>query len=174
MLAVGGHQTPEVAARYLNASRLLLADLVVVTMAETGSGWERVRDALTVRGGVPVVPVVLRPRPLASVAGRRSAFFSAAPPEALPRLVEHLTTAHRADVVHASGSLADREALRRELAGLNADVWLVELKAAAVDVVAEAARERGAEIVLCAVDVEPLPDHDLDAELLRLAEEACS
>ncbi len=174
VLVVGAHQPPEVAAGYLNAYRLLLADLVVVAMAEERSGWERVRDSLIVRGGVPVVPVVLRPRPLASVAGRRSAFFSAAPPEALPRLVEHLTTVHRADVVHASGSLADREALRRELAGLDADVWLVELKAAAVDVVAEAARERGAEVVLCAVDVEPLQGYDLDAELLRLAEEACS
>ncbi len=132
------------------------------------------RDAAAVREGIPVVPVVLRPRPLAPVAGRRVAFFSAAPAEALPRLAAHLTEAHGADVVHSSGSLADREGLRRELAGLDADVWLVELKAAAVDVVAEAARACGAEVVLCAVNVEPLPGHELDAELLRLGEEACS
>jgi len=30
------------------------------------------------------------------------------------------------------------------------------------------------EVVLCAVDVEPLPGHDLDAELLRLGDEACA
>lgn len=174
VLAVGAHQPPEIAAGYLNASRLLLADLVVVTMAEEGSGWERVRDAAAVREGIPVVPVVLRPRPLAPVAGRRIAFFSAAPPAALPRLVAHLAQTHGADVVHAAGNLADREGLRAELAGVDADVWLVELKAAAVDVVAEAAAERGAEVVLCALDVEPLAGHDLDAELLRLGEEACS
>ncbi len=173
VLVVGAHQPPEVAAGYLNAYRLLLADLVVLALAEEGSGWERVRDAVAVREGIPVVPAVLRPRPLAPVSGRRVAFFSAAPAETLPRLAAHLAEAHGADVVHSSGSLADREALRRELAGLDADVWLVELKAAAVDVVAEAAVERRAEVVLCAVDVEPLPGHDLDAELLRLGEEAC-
>jgi len=174
VLVVGGCQPPEVAVGYLNAYRLLLADLVVVTMAEERSGWERIRDAAAVRDGIPVVPAVLHPRPLASVAGRRVAFFSAAPAEALPRLAAHLAEAHGADVVHASGSLADREALRRELDGLDADVWLVELKAAAVDVVAEVAIQREAEVVLCAVDVEPLPGYDLDAELLRLAEEACA
>ena len=36
---VGGHQSPAVAAGYLNAFRLLLADLVVLTMAEEGSEW---------------------------------------------------------------------------------------------------------------------------------------
>ena len=40
ILAVGGHQDPAVAAGYLNAFRLLRADLVIVTMAERGSGWE--------------------------------------------------------------------------------------------------------------------------------------
>ena len=38
VVVVGGHQDPRVAAGYLNKYRLLLADLVVVTMAEDGSG----------------------------------------------------------------------------------------------------------------------------------------
>ena len=45
--------------------------------------------------------------------------------------------------VTVSGNLAHRAALRRDLDGLDADVFLVELKAAAVDVVAEAALARG-------------------------------
>lgn len=176
VLVTAAHQEPELVAGYLNGCRLLLADLVVVTAAEAGSGWERVHDAAAgvVRPGVPVIPALLRPRPLAPIAGKRVAFFSAAPPEALPALAAQLAAEHGAEVVHASGSLADRAALRRELAGVDAEVFLVELKAAAVDVVAETARERGAEVVLCAVDVLPLPGHDLDAELLRLAGEACS
>ena len=71
-----------------------------------------------------------------------------------------------------SGSLADRAKLRTELASVEAEVFLVELKAAAIDVVAEAASERGVEVVLAGSHVSVVDGEDLDAELLRLAEEA--
>ena len=46
-------------------------------------------------------------------------------------------------------------------------MFLVELKAAAIDVVAEEALARGTEIVLVANDVVPIPgEPDLDAELV--------
>ena len=52
-------------------------------------------------------------------------------------------------------------------------MFLIEIKAAAIDVVAEAALERGAECVFAMNDVRPLdPDVDLDTELLALAEAA--
>ncbi|MCS7006404.1 MAG: 2,3-diphosphoglycerate synthetase [Thermoleophilia bacterium] len=172
VVVVGGHQDPAVVAGYLNTYRLLLADLVVVTMAETGTPWEAVRDAVrsVVGSDVTVVATILRPRPLADVRGRRVAYFSTAPRSAHATLAAHLAEAHGADVAHVSGSLADREALRRELAGIVADVFLVELKAAAIDVVAETALARGAEVVLAANDVVSLPgEPDLDAVLLDLA-----
>ena len=53
-----------------------------------------------------------------------------------------------ADIVHVSASLADRGALVRELSSLEADTYLVELKAAAIDVVAEHARANGRRVVL--------------------------
>jgi cyclic 2,3-diphosphoglycerate synthase len=71
-----------------------------------------------------------------------------------------------------SGSLSDRRTLVEELEHVEADVFLVELKAAAIDVVAEAARERGVDVVLAGSDVLSMDDQDFDAELLRLAEEA--
>ena len=75
-----------------------------------------------------------------------------------------------ARVVHMSGNLADREALRDELEAVSAEVYLVELKAAAIDVVAEAAFARGAEVVLAANDVVALPgEPDLDELLLGVA-----
>ena len=61
-----------------------------------------------------------------------------------------------------------------ELASVEAEVFLVELKAAAIDVVAEAASERGAEVVLAGSDVLTVDGQDLDAELLRLATEAAT
>ena len=58
-----------------------------------------------------------------------------------------------ADVVHCSVNLARRNVLRDEIARVDAEVYLVELKAAAIDVVAEAALERGAEVVFAENEV---------------------
>jgi cyclic 2,3-diphosphoglycerate synthetase len=172
VVVVGGHQDPLVAAGFLNAYRLLLADLVVVTMAEAGTAWQEVRAAVTsvAPREVPVVATALRPRPLEAVRGRTVAYFSAAPPEAHPRIRAELEDAHGAHVVHVTGNLANRAALRDELQTIVADVYLVELKAAAIDLVAEAALARGVEVVLAANDVVSLPDEqDLDELLLGMA-----
>ncbi len=169
---VGGHQSPAVAAGYLNAFRLLLADLVVVTMAEEGSEWERTYDAVraVVSSEVDVVPTILRPRPMTSVRGRKVAYFCTAQPEAHGVIAEHLGAEYGADVVRVSGNLADRAALQGELAETSADVFLIELKAAAIDVVAEFGLAQGAEVVLAANDVVPLSGHpDLDEIVLEMS-----
>jgi cyclic 2,3-diphosphoglycerate synthetase len=174
ILVVNAQQDPAVVTGYLNAFRHLISDLVVLTMAEPGSGWEKLRDA-SAELAPTVVAVTLRPRPAADVSGRRVAFFTTAPERAHPRFREHLEAEHGAQVVHVSGALSDREQLERELDGLDAEVFLVELKAAAIDVVAEAASARGIEIVLAGSDVVSADgEPDLDAQLLQLADEACA
>jgi cyclic 2,3-diphosphoglycerate synthase len=174
ILVVNAQQDPEVVTGYLNAYRHLISDLVVLTMAEEGSGWERLRDRAA-ELAPRVVATTLAPRPTQPIAGRRVAFFSTAPERAHAGFAAHLGEEHGAEVTHVSGSLANRTHLREELAEVDAEVFLVELKAAAIDVVAAAARERGVEVVLAGSDVRPAPgEPDLDAELLRLAEEAGS
>jgi cyclic 2,3-diphosphoglycerate synthase len=110
----------------LNAYRVLISDLVVDT------------------GGADREAIELRLRPAEPLGGRRTAVFTTGPAP---------TDDLDAEVVHVSRNLARRDALREELDGIEADVYLVELKAAAVDVVAEAALARGAEVVLAANDV---------------------
>ena len=169
---VGGHQDAALAVGYLNEYRLRVADLVVVTMTDASPGWEDVSNAIrrVVRPDVDVVPTALRPRPLVDVRGRSIAYFCAAPSAAHERLRSHLETAHGVDVVRISGNLADRQALRADLEQVDAEVFIVELKAAAIDVVAEAALERGVDVVLAANDVVPLAsDTDLDERLLGMA-----
>ncbi len=64
ILVAGAHQPPELVVGYLNAYRILVSDLVVLTMAEDGAEHERLQDAI--RGLAPELPVVstvLRPRP---------------------------------------------------------------------------------------------------------------
>jgi cyclic 2,3-diphosphoglycerate synthase len=70
-----------------------------------------------------------------------------------------------ADVVHVSRNLADRAALGEELARIDADTYLVEVKAAAIDVVAEHALAHGRRVVLAANDV---VSEELDEALLAL------
>ena len=121
----------------LNAYRVLVSDLVV----DTGGAD---RDAIASIADVPVVSAEMRLQPMGPLAGRRTAVFTTGPAQ---------TDELDAEVVHVSRNLADREALRAELETVDADVYLVELKAAAIDVVAETALARGAEVVLAANEV---------------------
>jgi cyclic 2,3-diphosphoglycerate synthetase len=168
-----------VVAGYLGAYRLFISDLVVLTMCEeplaTAAHVEELRAAIAnVDPRLPVVATVLRPRPVEPVAGRRVAFFSTAPAAIHERLRDHLQDEHKAEIVLVSGSLANRDALRAELdseeAG-RAELFLVEIKAAAIDVVAETAAERGIPVVFADNEVLPLAgERDLDALVLALAD----
>ena len=134
ILVVGRQQDP---VAYLNPYRILVSDLVVLV----GGG-----DPAPVLGvkDVPVVFAELFLRPMEPLNGRRVAVFTTGPAP-----TGHLD----AEVVAVSRHLADRALLREDLKRADADVFLVELKAAAIDVVAEAAAARGIEVVLAANDV---------------------
>lgn len=175
VLVVSAAQPVEIAAGYLNAFRARIADLLVVTMAEDDAPHETLREALRAhtRPWTPVVRTVLRPRPLEPVDGRRVAFFCTAPPQRHARLAAHLEEAHGARVTSVSGNLSDRVLLHDDLVAADAEIFLVELKAAAVDVVVEEARRRGVRVVVAANDIVPLPgEPPLDEALERLAAEA--
>ena len=169
VLVTSTRQPHEVVTGYLNAYRILISDLVVVT----GGLDEELVEAIHHVKELPVVSVELRPRPAEPVLGRRVAFFTTAPPEAHPAIERHLREELGAEVVLVSGNLARREALRQDLArAREVDVYLVEIKAAAIDVVAEAALERGVEVVFADNQLVPVGVLDLDSELVRLADQA--
>ncbi len=174
ILVVGAQQAPELVTGYLNAYRILVSDLVVLTMAEDGSRHEELKRAIAdVKPSVTCIATILRPRPVEPVAGKRVAFFSTAPATVHERLAAHLCGAHGAADVRVSGNLSNRDALRDDLERLDADVYLIEIKAAAIDVVAEAADERGIEVVFADTELHPLPgEPDLEAELRQLAASA--
>jgi cyclic 2,3-diphosphoglycerate synthase len=170
LLVAGAHQQPELAAGYLNAYRVLVSDLVVLTMAEEGSRHAELRAAIQeVKPGIGVIACVLRPHPTSSVSGRRVAYFTTAPEQAHGVIADHLRSEHGADVVGISGNLARRDALRVDVGRLEAEVYLVEIKAAAIDIVAEEAMRRGIEVVFADNEILSLPgETDLDGELRRL------
>jgi cyclic 2,3-diphosphoglycerate synthetase len=171
IVVAGAHQGAELVTGYLNPYRILVSDLVVLTMAEEGTDYEAVAAAVADVKDVPVVATVLRPRPVTPVEGRRVAFFTTAARAAAPLLEEHLLEEHGAAEVVVSTNLADRGELRKDLERTDADAYLVEIKAAAIDVVCEAAQEQGLELVFADNDVRALPGQpDLDEELRALAE----
>jgi cyclic 2,3-diphosphoglycerate synthetase len=122
---------------YLNPYRVLVSDLVVLV----GGG-----DASAIRElkRIPVLNADLSLRPVQPLHGRRIAVFTTGPA---------ITEGLDADVVSVSRNLANRPRLREDLADTDADVYLVEIKAAAIDLVAETALKRGAEVVFAENEV---------------------
>ncbi len=181
VLVAGGGQDVDIVTGYLGAYRILLSDLVVLTGCEeplvSEEALARLREAIAdVKPDIPVVATVFRQRPVVPVEGRRVALFSTAPEEIHDRVRDHLEAEHGADVVLVSGNLSRRKELREDLErdeARSADVYLVEIKAAAIEVVAEAASERGIDVVfaenaIMSVDGEP----DVDDELRKIADAA--
>ena len=175
LLVVSAAQPVEVTSGYLNTYRARIADLVLVTMAEDDAPHDALVAALRphVRPGTTVIRSVLRPRPLEPLEGERVAYFCTAPVTQHQRLAAHLANAYGAHTTAVSGVLADRELLRADLERIDADTFLVELKAAAVDVVVEEASRRGVRVVVAANDIVPLPrEPAFEAAIDRLADEA--
>ena len=173
ILVAGAQQPADLVVGYLNAYRILISDLVVLTMAEEGSNHAELAEAVREIKDVPVVATVLRPRPVESIEGKRVAFFTTAESSAAERLERHLVEEHGAIEVSVSCNLSRRDELRQDLERADADVYLVEIKAAAIDVVCEAASESSTELVFADNDVVPLDGQaNLDDELRALADAA--
>ena len=134
----------------LNPYRVLISD-VVLTMDDDVARDVRALGKAAIRFG-------LRLRPVEPLSGRRIALFTTGDAP-----FGHL----EADVVFVSRNLSDRAALAEDLRVADADAFVVEIKAAAIDMVAEAALERGAKLVFAGNDVVTPPgEPDLD-ELFR-------
>jgi len=135
---------------YLNAYRVLVSDLVVLV----GGG-----DVGSIRAlkKIQVLEADLRLRPIAPLQGRRVAVFTTGEAP-----TDHLD----AEIVSVSRNLANRAALSEDLERTDADVYLVEIKAAAIDLVAVAAETRGVQVVFAENEV---VSPGLDEAILRLA-----
>ena len=174
---------PDLVTGYLGAYRVLLTDLIVVTIAATSLAASSLRasfegDVGRLLQGVSAPPrivrVILRPTPLAPISGRRIFYATTAAPSARAHLAAHLEFQHGARVVGASHNLANRTLLEADLNGSgDAEVLVVELKAAAVDVAVKLALEKGMDVVFCDNRVETISgDASFDELGLDIADEA--
>ena len=175
VLVAGANQDPEYIVGFLGTYRLLLSNLLLLTMSEEPmADGEKVRALLAavrkVRPDLVVIPTVFRPRPVGGVEGLRVGYVSTAPDAVLDTLSRHLEEHHGCEVVAASGNLSDRKRLGADLQEMSGvEAYLSEIKAAAVDVVTRRGAAEGKPVFYC--DNEPVGEN-LDRELLGLAREA--
>ena len=175
VLVAGAHQDPEYVTGFLGAYRLYVSDLLVLTMSEEPLASEKkvasiVEGVREIKPELAVIPAVFRPRPVGEVGGLRVAYVSTAPPAVLDKLARHLEERYGCEVVAASGNLSDRTRLRADLDAMGeAEAYLTEIKAAAVEVVTRRGAEEGKPVFYC--DNDPVGE-GLDEELLRVTREA--
>jgi len=144
---------PEHLGGYFGPLRVLLSDLLVFIM---GGGSSAEPDNLSslyplvrrLRADIRVAIAELQPVALADVRGKDAFFATTAHRELAGHLADQLERTSGCRVVKVSPHLADRAALEEDFASApDFDVLLTELKAAAIDVAARRALERGAEVV---------------------------
>lgn len=176
VLVVPASVNPEYVGGYLGPLRLLLSDLVVVTMALGPAGHENLPTLRShvrrLRDDARLVATVFEPLPLGDVRGRDAFFTTTAPAPVAESQAQRLAAVHGCRVVGWSARLADRAGLAEEMeAAPRYDVLLTELKAAAVDVACALALRRGAEVVFCDNRATPIEgEPDLRGELERTIE----
>jgi cyclic 2,3-diphosphoglycerate synthase len=176
VLVAGAHADPEYVTGFLGAYRVLVSDLLLLTMSEEPMASEEkvssiVEAVREVRPELRVIPTVFRPRPVGEVRGLRVAYVSTAPRAVLDTLSRYLEDRFGCEVVGASGNLSDRKALAPDLEGMQSariEAYLTEIKAAAVDVVTRRGAAEEKPVFYC--DNDPVGE-GLDEALLELAED---
>ncbi len=180
LLTIGAHQPLEYIDGYFGTYRIILSDLVVLTMCE-----EPLSDAAQINAileavhkikpGIEVFKTIFRPYPLKSIENRKVLFVTTGPALMNDVIKEYLESKFACEVTDISNNLANRRLLLEDLrsAAGRFDLLLTELKAASVDVVTKTGLNSGAEIVYC--DNVPIVvdgDSNLSRAMLDLAKNA--
>ena len=174
VLIAGAGQPVDYITGMLGTYRVLISDMAVITncegpltemdkVEEITAGIKEIKD-------MPVFKTVFRPKPFGPIEGRKVAFFTTAPKVIVGKLAHHLEENYACTVIGTSCHLSNRPLLRSDIKefGQEADIFLSELKAAAVDVVAEAAAAMGKKMVFCDNIPITVDGQDMDEAFLSL------
>jgi len=177
ILVIGAGRGLTYVRDYFGPYRLGLADLAIIACAEEPvASMQDVDDIRAeiarVSPGLPVIATTFRPAPVNPVCGSRVFFATTAPSSVIPMLASYLESTYGCEVVGTSPNLSDRALLQGDLRAAEGtfDLLLTELKAAAIDVVAQAGESSGVETVLC--DNVPVPVDG--ADLPRALDALCA
>lgn len=152
--------------------RLLRSNLVLVVGDDRAAAADMCTRVELLHPNLQAVAVSLVATPVEDVAGRSIAVFTTAPESIGPTLMRRFD-ALGADLQLLSHSLASRDELRRDVnraVERGVECFVVEIKAAGIDVVAEAAAGHGIDVVF--LDNPPFP-HDDSLDLDALLTQVC-
>ncbi|AFN04495.1 2,3-diphosphoglycerate synthetase [Pyrococcus furiosus DSM 3638] len=155
--------------QYFGPLRIGLADIVVVTMADSVSEEKLKRITQAIREINPEADIHLTrfvPRLIGEVDGK--AIIATTNPQSAKKFSEELEKMG-IEVVYYTGNLAKRNILKDELAKVNYDTAIVELKAGAVDVVIRHAFSRGKRVVFLDNEPKNIDGKDLKEAVINLA-----
>jgi cyclic 2,3-diphosphoglycerate synthetase len=158
ILCIGANQPLEYIEGYFGRYRVLLSDLVIVTMCEeplaNPQKIDKIFNSIKSIKDVPVICTVFRPKPLDSITNKKIILITTAK-AGLETIKNHLENEYNCEVVKLSNNLSNRVELVKEISPYleESDVVVTELKAAAVDVVTKIALENKKQVVY--IDNEP-------------------
>ena len=151
---IGGSQPLWKIFNYLGQYRIMLADLVIVTMCEKPMADQEkikaIEDGIReINPQAEIALTVFRSEPMGTISGKRVFIATAAKADTRDLIIRPLEENYDCEIVGYTNSLSNRKKLALELEnGLkNADVLLTEIKAASIDTAARKAREMGVEII---------------------------
>lgn len=154
VLIVGADQPLDYIASYFGTYRVLLSDLVILSMCEPPLADRDKVDQLMraikqIKPDVKVACTVFRPKPLKRIAGRKVFLTTTAPASMKGKISAHLEKEYGAEVVGVSNNLSNKKVLRQEIEAARGKftTLLTELKAAAVDIVTSIGLDMGLEVI---------------------------
>ena len=172
---IGAFQEWDSLIGYLGIYRIIMADLIILTMCEEPIADLRKIDDLESRirkfnPEAAVIRTIFRPKPLSSIRGKKIFLGMTAIDSIEKKIIDHLETKYGCSVVKASFNLSRRDELRKDLdSSPEFDLILTELKAAAVDVLTEYASKEKKEVVYQDnIPIITSSKTDLKGELIKL------
>lgn len=180
ILTISSSQQLDYVSGYFGPFRILISDLIILTNCEQPNAdklkIEKMRQAINkVKPGIKIIETVFRPKPLSAIDGKNIFIATTSPAFVMDKISGYLEDKYGCSVVGYSTNLSNRKLLNEDIEefGDSADIFLTELKAAAVDVVAKKGVEKGKEIVF--YDNEPITSDgklDLKKEITDIANKA--
>jgi cyclic 2,3-diphosphoglycerate synthetase len=173
---IGAFQEWDSLVGYLGIYRMIMADMIILTMCEEPIADFKKIDYLESRikkfnPGAAVIRTIFRPRPLSSIRNKKVFLGMTAIDRIERNIIDYLEAEYGCIVVKASFNLSRRDELRKDLdSSPEFDLILTELKAAAVDILTEHASKEKKEVVY--MDNIPIitSSTDLKIELIKLIE----
>lgn len=154
VLIAGANQPIDYITGYFGTYRVLLSDVVVLSVCEPPladkNKIKRLDRAIReIKPGIKIIRTIFRPKPLQPISGKKVFLATTSPVSMKGKIAGYLGQTYGAEVVGVSNNLSNRRLLRKEIEDAKGKftTLLTELKAAAVDVVTSIGLDLGLEVV---------------------------